>query len=210
MLMCYAHHQVTNDVHKYTVARLRDIKLAHERRFSAADRELRERIQKLKWTTLIGAGIVAGVAIDDIAHHMTDTLGYAAGSDDLRRKRLHSDLEQSLRYAPRGAVFWHSPADPDRDVAKQLLEVFQAAGWSIAELSEVPKFGPASVLSDRAGTMIFVIGDKNQVSNARQAIFDFFEVCGFTAVDPNKDDLSSKGDRRVQFQIMVVIGKRQE
>lgn len=34
MLMCYAHHQVTNDVVKYRVEVLREFKAAHERKFT--------------------------------------------------------------------------------------------------------------------------------------------------------------------------------
>ena len=32
ILMCYAHHAVTNDVQEYTVSRLKDMKTAHEAR----------------------------------------------------------------------------------------------------------------------------------------------------------------------------------
>jgi hypothetical protein len=48
MLMCYEHHVVTNDVKKFTVAKLRRMKRDHERRFAAPDRAI---MQELKdWT----------------------------------------------------------------------------------------------------------------------------------------------------------------
>ncbi len=50
MLMCYEHHQVTNDVAKYTVEVLRKMKEDHERKFSRADRAMLE--QLTDWTTV--------------------------------------------------------------------------------------------------------------------------------------------------------------
>jgi hypothetical protein len=48
MLMCYPHHQITNDVKKYPVSKLRKMKQEHERRFSAPDRAILERLTD--WT----------------------------------------------------------------------------------------------------------------------------------------------------------------
>ena len=48
MLMCYAHHQVTNDVKKYTVKKMQKMKREHERRFSSPDRAILERLHD--WT----------------------------------------------------------------------------------------------------------------------------------------------------------------
>jgi hypothetical protein len=48
MLMCYAHHQVTNDVEKFSVARLREMKREHEQRFARPDRAMLERMTD--WT----------------------------------------------------------------------------------------------------------------------------------------------------------------
>ena len=42
MLMCYEHHQVTNDVAKYSVAALQKMKAEHERRFSDPERVILE------------------------------------------------------------------------------------------------------------------------------------------------------------------------
>jgi hypothetical protein len=50
MLMCYDHHQVTNDVVKYTVGFLRGFKDDHERKFARADRAMLE--QLTDWTTV--------------------------------------------------------------------------------------------------------------------------------------------------------------
>ena len=49
MLMCYPHHQITNDVEEYTVNKLRKMKQEHERRFAAPDRAILE--QLTDWTT---------------------------------------------------------------------------------------------------------------------------------------------------------------
>jgi len=50
MLMCYEHHQVSNDVNKYTVEVLRGFKEDHERKFARADRAMLEQITD--WTTV--------------------------------------------------------------------------------------------------------------------------------------------------------------
>jgi hypothetical protein len=48
MLMCYEHHQKTNNVAEYTVKRLRQMKADHERRFSRPDRAILETLND--WT----------------------------------------------------------------------------------------------------------------------------------------------------------------
>lgn len=50
MLMCYEHHQVTNDEKKYPVSKLEKIKRDHERRFSSPDRAILARLTD--WTTI--------------------------------------------------------------------------------------------------------------------------------------------------------------
>jgi hypothetical protein len=44
MLMCYEHHQVTNDASEYTVKKLRGMKRDHEQRFARPDRAILERL----------------------------------------------------------------------------------------------------------------------------------------------------------------------
>jgi hypothetical protein len=48
MLMCYPHHQETNDVAKFTVAKLRQMKHDHELRFSRPDRAILDKL--VDWT----------------------------------------------------------------------------------------------------------------------------------------------------------------
>jgi hypothetical protein len=48
MLMCYPHHQKTNNLQKYPVSRLHQMKAAHERRFSSPDRAILETLTD--WT----------------------------------------------------------------------------------------------------------------------------------------------------------------
>jgi hypothetical protein len=50
MLMCYAHHQETNNVKKFSVKRLRQFKADHEGRFSNPDRAILEKLTD--WTTV--------------------------------------------------------------------------------------------------------------------------------------------------------------
>lgn len=50
MLMCYPHHQETNDVKTFTVAKLRKMKADHEGRFAHPDRAILERLTD--WTSI--------------------------------------------------------------------------------------------------------------------------------------------------------------
>lgn len=49
MLMCYKHHVVTNNVKKYPVSKLQNMKREHEARFSAPDRAIADTL--IDWTT---------------------------------------------------------------------------------------------------------------------------------------------------------------
>ena len=48
MLMCYEHHQVTNDFEKFPVSKLQEMKREHEQRFARPDRAMLERLTD--WT----------------------------------------------------------------------------------------------------------------------------------------------------------------
>lgn len=48
LLLCYEHHQVTNDEEKFPVSRMRKIKAEHEARFSSPDRAILSRLTD--WT----------------------------------------------------------------------------------------------------------------------------------------------------------------
>ena len=50
MLMCYPHHQETNDVATFTVAKLQKMKAQHEGRFAHPDRAILENLKD--WTTI--------------------------------------------------------------------------------------------------------------------------------------------------------------
>ncbi|WP_439544536.1 hypothetical protein [Hyphomicrobium sp.] len=50
MLMCYEHHQITNDVTAYPVEKLRQMKADHENRFSRPDRAILEKLTD--WTEM--------------------------------------------------------------------------------------------------------------------------------------------------------------
>lgn len=48
MLMCHAHHKVTDDVKTYTVAKLKEVKRKHEVRFASPERAIMEQLKD--WT----------------------------------------------------------------------------------------------------------------------------------------------------------------
>ncbi|AKL94721.1 hypothetical protein CACET_c12560 [Clostridium aceticum] len=45
MLMCHKHHKITNDVYKYTVEKLREMKKNHERKFTDIETKIAESIK---------------------------------------------------------------------------------------------------------------------------------------------------------------------
>jgi hypothetical protein len=103
MLMYYPHHRETNDVARYTVADLKRMKAAHERRFSRPDRAMREKAARLNWAALVGAGVVAGMSIGGIVQQIRsvfDALVRPSKESDAEPRTLRNELKQGLRYAP--------------------------------------------------------------------------------------------------------------
>src|SRR5262245_28160829 len=70
LLMCHAHHKITDDVERYPVAELREIKREHEAQFSDI------------------AGVILGSITDYTFHHEV--------SEEHSLKRLNSDLGWEL------------------------------------------------------------------------------------------------------------------
>jgi hypothetical protein len=107
MLMCYPHHRESNDIQKYSVADLKRMKAAHERRFSRPDRTMRENLARLNWAALIGSGMVAGATIAGIVRELRSIFSALVPAKDAaaRPRTLRKELEQVLRYAPTGTIY---------------------------------------------------------------------------------------------------------
>jgi hypothetical protein len=98
MLMCYEHHQKTNDVAVYTEAKLKQMKADHEKRFSNPDRAILEKLTD--WTEAdepahatnlirLDAAVGWGHAPHELAETATELKEYVEGLRnvpiDLRR-----------------------------------------------------------------------------------------------------------------------------
>lgn len=93
MLMCYPHHQVTNDVGKFPVAKLRKMKRDHETRFSRPDRAILERLTD--WTEADEPSKVANL------NRMNTVLGWGHSDTELSEAvtELNAYIEK-LRNVP--------------------------------------------------------------------------------------------------------------
>ncbi|MCY4496213.1 MAG: hypothetical protein OXC14_02925 [Rhodospirillaceae bacterium] len=76
LLMCYEHHQVTNDEGTYTTQRLTEIKQEHECRFSAAHLAILQRLTD--WTTTNEPQFVGNLS------RMNEVLEWHLSDDDLQ------------------------------------------------------------------------------------------------------------------------------
>lgn len=92
-LMCYDHHQVTNDVAKYPVKVMRRIKRDHEARFSRPDRAMLKQFRD--WTTMDEPIMVRNLK------RMTRVFGWGLGENELRGSvvELNAHIQQ-LRLVP--------------------------------------------------------------------------------------------------------------
>lgn len=75
MLMCYPHHQETNDVTTFTVAKLQKMKAEHEGRFAHPDRAILENLKD--WTTVDEPTEVTNL------RRMDDVLGWKNSDEEL-------------------------------------------------------------------------------------------------------------------------------
>lgn len=75
MLMCYEHHQVTNDTIQYTVSKLQQIKADHEKRFSNPERAILE--QLTDWTERSTRSVPANLG------SINKVLGWDASDEEL-------------------------------------------------------------------------------------------------------------------------------
>ena len=212
MLMCYPHHQITNDTQSYSIFVLRDMKAAHERLFSGADRAMRERFAKLKWRTLVGAGAAAGISLDEFAHQVKSFLQELVGP--LRAKRetpLRRDLERTLRRVQAGVVFHYSRDPLHIAIGNQLLLLFRDAGWQTTELDQPPRHQGGRLLDfDHCMLMLFIVPETEQAGNARKVIDDFFSLCGFSHVAQDEETLRARHRSLIRFSVPVVVHHKED
>src|SRR3954470_17123358 len=129
MLMCYPHHRETNDVSRYGVLELKRMKAAHEHRFSRPDRVIREKLARANRVALVSTGVVAGLSIGGIAQQIRsafDALFGTSTEPSAEPKTLRKALEEGLRYAPRGSVYYFSRDPLHLTVGELFLNVFKA------------------------------------------------------------------------------------
>ncbi len=209
MLMCYPHHRETNNVAKYSVADLKKMKAAHERRFSRPDRATRERVARLNWAALVGAGVVAGMSIGGIVQQIRsalDVLMRPAREPEAEPRPLRKELLNILRLAPRGTVHCYSRDPLHLAVAEAFIELFQESGWYIDRLQKpLPFKGGNDPDFDNSALMLFAVRDPHQKPIAKIAIEEFFDMSGFKR-GPDPDITTDvEGGRIIRLYIPIGV-----
>ena len=74
MLMCYPHHQATNDTEKYPVDRLKAMKAAHEQRFLKPTPDIQEWLAHADKVALTIGGMTFGAGLSSILDRMRTLL----------------------------------------------------------------------------------------------------------------------------------------
>jgi len=121
--------------------------------------------------------VMRGIA--DFARAMANAPGpqtTGKGKPAEKSDPLIRDLENILRYAPKGLVAYDSEDDGHKKIGAFFSDVFKRGGWRPVTLRIEP-----STLAPGASAlrMLFLLRDPNQVHNARQAVDQVFSRCGF-------------------------------
>jgi hypothetical protein len=174
IVLCANHHIVIDDDDTtYTVAVLEDMKRRHEKMatkpFVISDDTARRILE------LMAAGAI-GAAITDVIREVTDFAQAMANALSARGKqevpaddpgeRLLKDIQEILRYGPKGRITFYSEDDAHKQAGAFFAEVFKNTGWRVVSPSrdQIPRnfaqeVGPALLL-------LFVVKEEHQMSNA--------------------------------------------
>ncbi len=178
IVLCANHHRVIDvDEVTYTRPQLRKMKQSHEAR--ATEEYLISDRQAERIAVFLG-GAVTGTALSEIAREvadvvriMKDALPKAGLGPEV--KRGPPEVVDALRYAPTGAFQALGTDEPHRRLGEFLVEVLKAAGWRRAETTKLELRPPPQPML----FLLFVLRDQHQVSNAKKAISELFDRCGF-------------------------------
>ena len=129
---------------------------------------------------MMSAG-AAGAAIGEVVRGVAEfarALANALGPQPIEKRKpvdqtdpLLRDLENILRYAPRGVVAYDSEDEGHKKIGSFFSDVFKRGGWRPLTLRIEPS---TLVPGTSALRMLFLLKDPNQVHNARQAIDQVF------------------------------------
>jgi hypothetical protein len=207
LLLCYPHHVATNDIRRYAAADLRKIKVEHEARYSTPTSALYDRLGKLQWGTLIAGGVIAGIVLDELARSVRASLDSLLQSDEEPEPiPLRTLLLRQLRFVPAGVVYFYAADPMHRAVGEQFLDILGSAGWQVVRLDELPAEQGTPELNS-AMMMAFEVGDKERLDNVRQAIHEFFRMCGFS-VTKGSEEVGRSGGKLIKIYTPFVVRRK--
>jgi hypothetical protein len=212
IVLCANHHIVIDDDDiTYTVAVLEDMKQRHEQMvtkpFVISDDTARRILE------LMAAGAI-GAAISDVMREVTDfarsmanalsSRGQKEAPADDPGERLLKDIQEILRYGPKGRFTFCSKDDAHKQVGAFFAEIFKSAGWRVVSpgRDQIPRsfakeVGPALLL-------LFLVKEEHQMSNAWQTVSQILSRCGFEPIDRTDGAKYRSGDGRLR--ILPAVG----
>lgn len=183
MLMCYPHHQETNNVALFPVGRLKEMKSNHERRFAQPNKTILEWLAHADRVALTLGGMVAGLGIRGLTREVGSAVNDLKPETEHRRrltKRVAAELKQVLRLGPRGTIWYFSRSKLHLDTGRVFLEVFRDTGWKVSEVVMEPDpSGELEIDYRNCMSMWFFSKDEYQLPTMIQTVKEFFQKAGF-------------------------------
>jgi len=214
ILLCANHHIVVDDDDvTYTVAALRKMKQQREKSaqpFSISD-ETAQRVVLLMAGGAVGAGLGPVVReVRDFARLLADALSPPVDAKKDAQKqdeKLLRELDEILRYGPKGQVMYHSKEEAHLKVGAFFARIFKRSGWRVLSTTSNVRLPRGDEL-DRALLFMLAVKDEHQISNARQAVGQLFARCGFSPVD--REDKARYWSGENAIRIFVYVGTTAE
>lgn len=102
---------------------------------------------------------------------------------DAHVSRFISELQEILRYGPKGRIEYFSADQAHEVLALFLLDIFRSVGWRDHGRVEL---GRTHVRDRPPLILVFSLSDRHQISNARRAIEELLAKCGFVATSEHQ------------------------
>jgi hypothetical protein len=156
--------------------------------------------------TLMTGGVIGAVlseVIPDVsgfaqalANALSPPTDPKAPIDD-QGENLLRELEEVLRYGPKGQITFYSEDARRMRIGAFFAEIFRRAGWRVISPTAGQFPGAVSATRDEVGPalfFVFLLKDEHQVTNARQTVDQFFLRCGFRPVENPSEGKYRSGD----------------
>jgi hypothetical protein len=214
ILLCANHHIVVDDDDvRYTVPVLHETKRRHEQSatepFVISDDTAR-RILVLMTGGAIGAGLTEVIReVGDFARALANALSPLADPKrpiDDPGEALVRELEEVLRYGPKGQITYYSGDPAHMRVGVFFAELFKRSGWRVLSPNPGEYREAMSAVHGEVGAallLFFGVKDEHQMSNVRQTVDKVFSRCGFSPIDERDANKYRSADDAIRIFIRI-------